>query len=67
LRYARDPPLSSSKPSNMTALYDVDDRQRAELVRKKTEACLVCIVFGDAETQQSITTVGQHADGNRIE
>jgi len=51
----------------MAALRDVDDWQRAELVRKKTEACLVGIVFGDDETQQSIAPVVQDADGNRIE
>lgn len=33
----------------------------------QTEACLVGIVFGDDETQQSIAPVVQDADGNRIE
>jgi len=51
----------------MAALRDVDDWQRAELVRKKTEACLVGIVFGDDETQQLIAPVVKDADGNHIE
>ena len=38
----------------MRALRDLDDWQNAELVRKKTEACLVGIVFGADEDQQSI-------------
>jgi capsid protein len=49
------------------ALRDVDDWQNAELVRKKTEACLVGIVFGAEEDQQSIAPVIQDADGNRVE
>ncbi len=51
----------------MVALRHVDDWQRAELVRKKTEACLVGSQFGDDETQQSIAPVVQDADRNRIE
>lgn len=51
----------------MRALRDVDDWQTAELVRKKTEACLVGIVFGADEDQQSIAPVVQDAEGNRIE
>ena len=51
----------------MRAIRDVDDWQNAELVRKKTEACLVGIVFGADEDQQSIAPVIQDADGNRVE
>jgi capsid protein len=38
----------------IAALRDGDDWQRAKLVRKKTEAWLVGIVFRDDEIQQSI-------------
>ncbi|WP_299131695.1 phage portal protein [uncultured Amaricoccus sp.] len=51
----------------MRAIRDVDDWQSAELVRKKTEACLVGIVFGDDESQQSIAPVIEDAAGNRVE
>ena len=51
----------------MRAIRDVDDWQSAELVRKKTEACLVGIVFGDDESQQAIAPVIVDADGNRVE
>lgn len=51
----------------MRAIRDVDDWQTAELVRKKTEACMVGIVFGADEDQQSIAPVIQDADGNRVE
>ena len=51
----------------MRALRDVDDWQNAELVSKKTEACLVGIVFGAEEDQQAIAPIVQDGDGNRIE
>ena len=51
----------------MRAIRDVDDWQNAELVRKKTEACLVGIVFGAEEDQMSIAPTVQDADGNRVE
>lgn len=51
----------------MRAIRDVDDWQQAELVRKRTEACLVGIVFGADEDQQSIAPVVEDAAGNRIE
>lgn len=51
----------------MRALREVDDWQQAELVRKKTEACLVGIVFGDDESQQSIAPVIEDSAGNRVE
>ncbi len=51
----------------MRAIRDVDDWQNAELVRKKTEACLVGIVFGAEEDQMSIAPIVQDADGNRVE
>jgi capsid protein len=41
----------------MLALRDLGDWQAAELVRKKTEACLVGIVFGDDGTQASVAPV----------
>ncbi|WP_299131248.1 phage portal protein [uncultured Amaricoccus sp.] len=51
----------------MRPIRDVDDWQRAELVRKKTEACLVGIVFGADEAEQSIAPVVEDGEGNRIE
>ncbi len=51
----------------MRAIRDVDDWQTAELVRKKTEACLVGIVFGADEDQQSIAPVIEDGMGNRVE
>ncbi len=51
----------------MRAIRDVDDWQNAELVRKKTEACLVGIVFGAEEDQMSIAPTVQDAEGNRVE
>ena len=36
------------------SLRDLDDYEVAELVRKKTEACVTAIVFGDDEAQQGI-------------
>lgn len=49
------------------ALRDVDDWQHAELVRKKTEACLVGVVVGADEDQQGIAPGVKDADGNTIE
>ena len=51
----------------LLALRDLGDWQQAELVRKKTEACLVGIVFGDDETQNSVAPVVQDGDGNQVE
>lgn len=51
----------------LRALRDVDDWQVAEMVRKKTEACLVGIVFGADEDQQSIAPSVEDASGNVIE
>ena len=51
----------------MLALRDLGDWQQAELVRKKTEACLVGIVFGDDETQNSVAPVVQDSSGNQVE
>ena len=51
----------------MLALRDLGDWQQAELVRKKTEACLVGIVFGDDETQASVAPVVQDGQGNKVE
>lgn len=51
----------------LRALRDVDDWQVAELVRKKTEACLVGVVLGADEDQQSIATTVEDSEGNVIE
>jgi len=49
------------------ALRDLDDYEVAEIVRKKTEACVTAIVFGDEEAQQGIAPSVVDADGNRVE
>ena len=49
------------------SLRDLDDYEVAELVRKKTEACVTAIVFGDDEAQQGIAPTVVDADGNRVE
>lgn len=51
----------------MRAIRDLDDWQAAELVRKKTEACLVGIVFSDDDTQSSIAPTIVDASGNQVE
>lgn len=51
----------------MRAIRDVDDWQRAEMVRKKTEACLVGVVYGAEEDQQAIAPVVEDSEGNRVE
>jgi capsid protein len=51
----------------MRALRDLDDWQSAELVRKKTEACLVGIVFGADEQEQTLAPAVEDAEGNRVE
>ncbi|MGB3537914.1 MAG: phage portal protein [Mesorhizobium sp.] len=51
----------------LRALRDLEDWQVAEMVRKKTEACLVGIVFGSDEEQLSVTPTIEDADGNVIE
>ena len=52
---------------SMMALRDHGDWQRAELVRKKTEACMVGIVFGEDEAGQSEINPVEDADGNVVE
>ncbi|RCK26784.1 portal protein [Thalassospira profundimaris] len=49
------------------SLRDLDDYEVAEIVRKKTEACVTAIVFGDEETQQGVAPAVVDADGKRIE
>ena len=49
------------------SLRDLDDYEVAELVRKKTEACVTAIVFGDDEAQQGIAPAVVDVDGNRVE
>lgn len=51
----------------MRAIRDVDDWQHAELTRKKTEACLVGVVFGDEDMDSGVTAAVTDADGNAIE
>jgi len=48
-------------------LRDLDDYEVAEIVRKKTEACVTAIVFGDDESQQGIAPTVVDADGNQVE
>ncbi len=49
------------------ALRDLDDYEIAEIVRKKTEACVTAIVFGADEAEQGIAPTVVDADGNRVE
>lgn len=51
----------------LKALRDLDDWQVAEMVRKKTEACLVGIVFGDDEDQMRVAPTVQDSEGRQIE
>nr|WP_284694337.1 phage portal protein [Rhodoplanes serenus] len=51
----------------MRSLRDLDDWTQAELVRKKTEACVVGIVLGADEAEQGIAPSVVDADGNRVE
>ncbi len=51
----------------MRPLRDLDDWTQAELVRKKTEACVVGIVLGADEAEQGIAPCIVDADGNRVE
>lgn len=48
-------------------LRDIDDWTQAELVRKKTEACVVGIVLGAEEGEQGIAPAVVDGDGNRVE
>jgi lambda family phage portal protein len=49
------------------SLRDLDDYEVAEIVRKKTEACVTAIVFGDDETQQGVAPAVTDADGKHVE
>jgi len=51
----------------MTALRDLGDWQLAEMVRKKTESCLVGVVIGDEEGQMSVTPTVVDSSGKTIE
>lgn len=51
----------------MMALRDHGDWQRAELVRKKTEACLVGVVIGEDEGGSSEINPVEDAEGNVVE
>ena len=48
------------------SLRDLDDYEIAEIVRKKTEACVTAIVFGADEAEQGIAPTVVDADGNRV-
>lgn len=48
----------------MQSARDMDDWQRAELVRKKTEACLVGIVLSDSEDSAPLGAKVKLADGS---
>src|SRR5690606_17460671 len=48
-------------------LRDLDDWSNAELVRKKTEACLVGIVTAADDAEQGIAPSVTDSDGNIIE
>ena len=49
------------------ALRDLDDYEVAELVRKKTEACVTAIVLGADEAEQGIAPTVVDAEGNHVE
>lgn len=51
----------------MRALRDLDDWTNAELVRKKTEACLVGVVLGADEADQGVAPSVVDAEGRTIE
>jgi len=51
----------------MRALRDLDDWTNAELVRKKTEACLVGIVTGGDDADQGVAPSVVDSDGKTIE
>lgn len=51
----------------LRALRDFDDWTNAELVRKKTEACLVGVVLGADEGQEGIAPTVTNSDGEIIE
>lgn len=51
----------------MTDLRDHGDYRRAEMVRKKTEACLVGIVMTDDEDQESLAPLVTRSDGTTVE
>jgi capsid protein len=51
----------------MRALRDLDDWTKAELVRKKTEACLVGVVLGADEADQGVAPTVVDAKGKTIE
>ncbi|MTH62103.1 phage portal protein [Paracoccus litorisediminis] len=51
----------------MVALRDYGDWHLAEMVRKKTEACLVGIVIGDDGGEAGVAPVVEDAEGNAIE
>jgi lambda family phage portal protein len=51
----------------MRAIRDVDDWQHAELTRKKTEACLVGVIFGDEDMDSGVTSPMIDAEGNAVE
>uniref|UniRef100_UPI0035B4711E phage portal protein n=1 Tax=Paenirhodobacter enshiensis TaxID=1105367 RepID=UPI0035B4711E len=51
----------------LRAIRDLDDWQMAELVRKKTEACMVGVVIGADEDEQSMAPKVTTAGGEDVE
>lgn len=52
----------------MAALRDLGDWQVAEMVRKKTEACLVGVLFGaDSDESRSVAPILRDANGDTVE
>ncbi len=51
----------------MRGIREVDSWQEAELVRKRTEACVVGIVMGNDEDDLSIAPTVIDAEGNQVE
>lgn len=51
----------------MRAIREIDEWQEAELVRKRTEACMVGIVFGDDDSEMGVNPTVVDSSGNMIE
>lgn len=51
----------------MQSVRDMDDWQRAELVRKKTEACLVGVVLSDSDNANTLAAKVKLADGTEAQ
>jgi lambda family phage portal protein len=51
----------------MRSIREIDEWQEAELVRKRTEACMVGIVFGDDETEMGVNPTVVDSSGAMVE